>query len=127
MTEEQKNIIDKLIKYYDEKEDEGESIICNMDDKNKQRKKIIDNFIWDLLRNSFYVESFEVDGEVIFKEEDNAIVGDCGSYILCHIEDIYYAEHNFKISYYYYENGNTVSITISRHFSQWDESKDDIE
>lgn len=126
MTVEQKNIIDKLIKYYDEKEDREESIICNIDDKNKRRKKIIDNFIWDLLRNSFYVESFEVDGEVIFKEEDNAIVGDCGSYILRHIDDIYYAEHNFKISYYYYENGNTVSITISRHIGQWDESKDEI-
>lgn len=127
MTVEQKNIIDKLLKSWDEKEDEEESIICNMDDKNEQRKKIIDNFIYGLLKNSFFVESFEVDGEIIFKEEDNVIVSDCGRYILYHIEDIYYAEHNFKISYYYYENGNTVSITISRHISQWDESKDDIE
>ena len=88
---------------------------------------VIDNFIWDLLRNSFFVESFEVDGEVIFKKEDNAIVSDCGEYILNNIEDIYYAEHNYKISYYYYTNGYTVSITILVNFRQWDESKDDIE
>ena len=127
MTVEQNNIIDKLLKYYDEKEEKEESILCNIDDPNKRHKMKIDNFIWDLLRNSFFVESFEVDGEVIFKEEDDAIVSDCGEYILRHIEDIYYAEHKFKISYYYYENGYTVSITILSHFHQWDESKNDIE
>lgn len=127
MTIEQKIIIDKLINWYDEKEDKEESIICNIDDPNKQRIMKINNFIWDLLRKPFFVESFEVDGEVIFKEEDGAIVADCGEYILSNVKDIYYAEHNYKISYCYYENGNTVSITISRHIDQWDESKDDIE
>lgn len=127
MTRKEKNILDKVMKSLIEEEDREESIICNIDDPNKQRKIKIDNFIWDLLRKSFFVESFEVDGEVIFKEEDNAIVSDCGRYILCNIEDIYYAEHNFKISYYYYENGYTVSFTILGHFRQWDESKDDIE
>lgn len=126
MTRKEKNILDKVMKSLIEEEDREESIICNIDDPNKQHKMKIDNFIWDLLRNPFFVESFEVDGEVIFKEEDDAIVSDCGEYILRHIEDIYYAEHKFKISYYYYENGYTVSITILGHFDQWDESKDDI-